>query len=91
VVVLVSATTRRKMSRFFATALLSVCLVAPGATVYAQDHDRDHQTHQWTADEDPHWHQYLKEHHKKDHDWAHANKREQRDYWKWRDAHPDAH
>jgi hypothetical protein len=79
------------MSRFFTTALLSVCLLAPATAIYAQDHDRDHATHQWSASEDPYWHQYLKEHHKKDHDWSKANKREREEYWKWRDAHPDAH
>jgi len=26
-----------------------------------------------------------------DHDWEKASKREQKDYWKWRDAHPDDH
>ena len=77
------------MSRFFATALFSVSLMAPATAVYAQDHDRDHSRHEWTANEDPYWHQYLKEHHKKDHDWAKAKKREQEDYWKWREAHHD--
>lgn len=78
------------MSRFFATALLSLCLIAPATAVYAQDHDREHQQHQWNEHEDHYWRQYLKEHHKREHDWAHASRREQRDYWKWRDAHSDA-
>ncbi len=78
------------MSRFLLAAALGISLLVPVGAI-AQDHDRDHQTHQWTANEDPHWHEYLKEHHKKDHDWDHANKKEQRDYWKWRDSHPDAH
>jgi hypothetical protein len=77
------------MKRYLGTLFLGVSLLAPTA-IYAQDHDRDRRTHQWSADEDPHWHQYLKEHNKKDHDWSHAKKREQKDYWKWRDAHPDA-
>lgn len=83
------------MRRYLGTLVVGISMLAPvvgismlaPATIYAQDHDR----HTWSADEDPHWHQYLKEHKKKDHDWAHASKREQRDYWKWRDAHPDAH
>ena len=80
------------MSRLFGTAVLSIALLSPVAVVNAQDHDRDHQaTHQWNDNENPAWHQYLKEHHKKDHDWDKASKREQKDYWKWRDAHPDAH
>jgi hypothetical protein len=78
------------MRRYLGTLFLGVSLLAAPAALYAQDHDRAHQ-HAWTADEDPHWHQYLKEHHKKEHDWGHASKREQRDYWKWRDAHPDTH
>ena len=74
------------MSRFLTAAALSIGLLVPFGAI-AQDHDH----HVWTAQEDPSWHQYLKEHHKKDHDWAKANKKEQADYWKWRDAHPDAH
>jgi hypothetical protein len=75
------------MRRMIGALVLSLGLLAPMAVMTAQDHDR----HVWADTEDPHWHQYLKEHHKKDHDWAHASKKEQRDYWKWRDAHPDAH
>jgi hypothetical protein len=70
------------VSRFFAATLLSICLLGPVA---------GQTRHEWNDREDPYWHQYLKEHHKKEHDWAHASKKEQRDYWKWRDAHPDAH
>jgi hypothetical protein len=47
--------------------------------------------HQWNDGENTAWHQYLKEHHKKDHEWAKANKREQAAYWKWRDQHKDIH
>ena len=80
------------MLRFVGAFVLSIGLVASAGMAAAQDHDRDHdqRTHQWADTEDVHWHAYLKEHHKKDHDWSHASKREQRDYWKWRDAHPDA-
>jgi hypothetical protein len=76
------------MLRYIGALMLSVSLLAP-VTVYAQD--RDHATHQWNDNENQYWHQYLKEHHKKDHDWAKAKKSEQSDYWKWRDAHPDKH
>jgi hypothetical protein len=79
------------MLREFTAFVLGVSLLASSAVVIAQDHDRDRPAHQWSAQEDPHWHQYLKEHQKKDHDWDHATKREQAAYWKWRDAHPDAH
>lgn len=73
------------MLRYLGTLCLGVSLLAPVALM-AQDHD-----HHWNDNENTAWHQYLREHHKKDHDWAHASKKEQRDYWKWRDAHPDAH
>lgn len=80
------------MLRSIGAFVLGISLLAPAAlNARYQDHDRDHQQHQWTEHEDQYWHQYLKEHHKKEHDWAHASKREQKDYWKWRDAHPDAH
>lgn len=59
--------------------------------VTAQDHDRPRQEHQWNDHEGQFWHQYLKDHKKKDHDWTKASKREQKAYWKWRDAHPDDH
>lgn len=85
-----------EMSRFLGAAVLGISLMMPVAIVHAQDHDRDHdtmqaKTHEWNEHEDQAWHSYLKERHKKDHDWAKASKREQKDYWKWRDAHPDSH
>lgn len=81
------------MSRFLGAAVLGICLLgaaalAPVAVVNAQDQAMP--AHQWNDHEDQVWHQYLKDHHKKDHDWAKASKREQKDYWKWRDQHPDA-
>jgi hypothetical protein len=79
------------MLRNLTAFVLGVSLLASTAVVTAQDQGRDHQTHQWSAQEDPHWHQYLKAQNKKDHDWSQATKREQTAYWKWRDAHPDAH
>lgn len=75
------------MLRHLSTLVLGAALLAPAALM-AQDHDR----HVWNDQrESPAWHQYLKERHKKDHDWSKANKKEQSDYWKWRDAHPDTH
>jgi hypothetical protein len=79
------------MLRNLTAFVLGVSLLASTAVVTAQDQGRDHQTHQWSAQEDPRWHQYLKAQNKKDHDWSQATKREQTAYWKWRDAHPDAH
>lgn len=81
------------MSRFLGVAVLGFCLMTSVAVISAQKSyadQTDMQKHQWSDQEDPHWRDYLKEHHKKYHDWKKASKREQKDYWKWRDAHPDA-
>jgi hypothetical protein len=72
------------MTKFFGSLVLGVCLLVPIGTLYADEH-------QWNDGENAAWHQYLKEHHKKDHDWAKAKKKEQTDYWKWRDQHRDIH
>ena len=80
------------MSRLVSVLVLSISLLAPVYVVTAQDHDQKSahpMTHQWSDHEDKYWHEYEKEHHHKDHDWAKANKREQNNYWKWRDKHPD--
>ena len=83
------------MSKLFASLCLSLCLLTPTVALHAQDHpDHDqmqHNSHQWNDSENEPWHQYLKEHHKKDHDWSKASKREQTAYWKWRDQHRDSH
>lgn len=80
------------MQKFLISAALGMCLLTPVGALNAQEHhDQVANTHQWNDNENQAWHQYLKEHHKKDHEWAKASKREQKDYWKWRDAHPDAH
>jgi hypothetical protein len=81
------------MSRFIGAAVLGVCLMASVAIVSAQAQDMAQNGtpgHQWNDHEDQVWHQYLKDHHRKDHDWAKASKREQKEYWKWRDKHPDS-
>lgn len=76
------------MLRYLGAFVLGIGLLTPVAVdARYQDHDR----HVWSDTENPTWHQYLKEKHKKDHEWAKASKKEQKDYWKWRDAHPDAH
>jgi hypothetical protein len=80
------------MSRYLGLALLGVCLTIPAAIVSVQQtYAAQAPQHQWSDQEDPHWRAYLKERHRNYHDWQKASKREQRDYWKWRDAHPDAH
>lgn len=74
------------MRRYLTALVLGFSLLAP-SVITAQDHDRP--KHEWSDQENTHWHQYLKEQHKKDHDWDKSTKREQKAYWKWRDAHPD--
>jgi hypothetical protein len=74
------------MLKALSVMVLGVGLLAPIApTMYAQDH-----RHEWNDGERDAWHRYLKEKHIKDHEWDHASKRERANYWKWRDAHPDA-
>lgn len=79
------------MKKILGSLALSFCLLAPIGALNAQDHQdrQDHASHQWNDNENANWHQYLKEHHKKDHDWDKASKREQSSYWKWRDQHPE--
>ena len=84
-----------RIERILSAFVLSVALMTPvvmkaqptGGVAMFQDHDR----HEFTADDEKAWHDWLKQQHKKDHDWAKASKREQSQYWKWRDAHRDDH
>jgi hypothetical protein len=78
------------MLRLFGATVLGFCLITSVAAVKAQPAPVPLQTHVWNDREDPHWRDYLKERHKQYHDWKKATKREQREYWKWRDKHPDA-
>jgi len=75
------------MKRFAGALVLTLGMLLPMGVAIAQDHPH----HEWADSENPTWHQYLKDHHRKDHEWAKATKREQSAYWKWRDQHPDAH
>jgi hypothetical protein len=72
------------MSKLLASLALATCLLTPAAVTFAQDHPP---AHVWNDGENDHWHQFLKETHRKDHEWAKATKREQAAYWKWRDQH----
>jgi len=85
------------MKRFAGTLALAVGLMLPLGVACAQDHAQEHQDrrdrprHEWNDSENGAWHQYLREHHKRDRDWSRASKREQRNYWKWREQHQDVH
>ena len=82
-----------KIAKIVSTFALGMALVSPviakaqpaghAAVAMYDDHN---QNRQFTSDDDAAWHQWLKEHHKKDHDWSKASKREQQQFWKWRDA-----
>jgi len=74
------------MSKLIASLALATCLLTPAATTYAQDH-HDPPAHVWNDSENDHWHQFLKETKRKDHEWDKATKRERAAYWKWRDQH----
>jgi len=78
------------MLRYLGALVLGVSLLGSVAVAAADDHDRAVQRHEWNDHENQYWHQYLKEHRRKDHEWEKATKKEQRNYWKWRDSHPDA-
>jgi hypothetical protein len=83
--------------RYFKMSMLCGALVLPIA-VRAQEtrpeprryEDRaHHDSHEWNDKEAQAYRRYLQEHHKKDHDFAKASKREKQDYWNWRHNHPD--
>lgn len=82
------------MRRFLHTILLGAALLAP-LTIRADDHpkryyDRDHKDyHEWNDREQQAYLRFLDERHFAHHDWHHASKAEQRDYWKWRHDHAD--
>ena len=88
------------MKRCAGALILTMGLMLPMGAAFAQDHSQDHHDrkdrqerprHEWSDSENSSWHQYLKEHHKKDREWTRASKRDQTNYWKWRDQHPDVH
>lgn len=86
--------------RYIASLFLSAALAAPvsimalpvpqQASVQVRVYDKDHKDyHNWDDNENRAWGQYITENHKKSHEFSKANKKEQRDYWNWRHAHPD--
>jgi hypothetical protein len=51
--------------------------------------DREHKDyHQWDDAENRAWRKWLTENHRKDHEFAKADRKEQEEYWKWRHEHP---
>lgn len=52
--------------------------------------DKEHNdSHVWNSAEDSAWRRYLSDKHRTYHDFSKADEKEQKDYWKWRHAHPD--
>lgn len=46
--------------------------------------------HAWNAQEDQAYRRYLEERHQSYREYDRLNKKDQRDYWKWRHSHPDS-
>jgi hypothetical protein len=87
-------------NRCLASIFLSAALVAPASVIAAPKpqeagvqvrvYDKDHKDyHNWDAHENAAWGRFIVENHRKDHEYAHADKKEQREYWNWRHSHPD--
>jgi hypothetical protein len=86
---------------YLASLLLTAALAAPLSVIAApapqDDHDRQNRVydkkhkdyHNWDANENRSWNQYLSENHRESHEYTRANKREQSQYWNWRHSHPD--
>jgi hypothetical protein len=85
--------------RYVASLFLTAALAAPVSMIAApvpQDgvqvrvYDRDHKDyHNWDDHERHAWGVFLTDNHRKDHEYAHANRKEQSEYWNWRHSHPD--
>lgn len=87
------------MQKFLSRLILGMSLVMPIA-IQAQDHDDHHSNkryydkahkdyHEWNSDEEANYRKWQKETHRKDHEFDHANKREQQEYWNSRHEHSD--
>ena len=87
----------QKIHKYVASFFLSASLVAP-AVIFAKptqqespryyDSERK-EYHQWNDKEQVAWQKFLAEKHRKDHEFARADKKEQQEYWAWRHSHPD--
>jgi hypothetical protein len=86
------------MNRYLSACLLSTCLLVPMAVRADDDnhqqnkryYDRDAKDwHEWNQNEDQVYHRYLQDQHLTNHDWAKANRKEQKAYYRWRHNHPD--
>ncbi|HXA78601.1 MAG TPA: hypothetical protein VNV41_15820 [Candidatus Acidoferrales bacterium] len=90
----------RHTHRYITSLFLAAALTAPVAIMAApipqeagvqvRVYDRDHKDyHNWDDHENRAWGIFLTNNHRKNHEYAKANRREQSNYWKWRHEHPD--
>jgi hypothetical protein len=90
----------RLSHRFISSLLLAAALAAPVAImaspgpnddgVQVRVYDSRHKDyHNWDDRENKSWGVYLSNNHKRNHEYAKSNRREQNNYWNWRHAHPD--
>jgi len=88
------------MHRYLSALVLSAALLTPVAVTAAKDDDHRHKVkryydkdshdwHEWNEREDSAYRRYLQEQHRANREWAKANRKQQREYWKWRHSHPD--
>jgi hypothetical protein len=86
---------RDYIASLFLTAVLvapvsMMATPAPEEGVQVRVYDKDHKDyHNWDDNENRNWGQFLTENHRKSHEFAKSNKKEQSQYWKWRHSHPD--
>lgn len=87
-----------KSYRYIGAIFLATALTAPIAVIAApapqavqvRVYDSEHKDyHNWDDHENAAWGRFLAENHRKDHEYAKANAKEQREYWNWRHSHPD--
>ena len=89
---------------FLLTAALAAPVVVRAASVPAgqdehrDDHDKDNKRvydrdhkdyHNWDANEDRRYREYLKEKHREYRPFVELKVEEQSEYWNWRHSHPD--
>ena len=86
--------------RYIISLFLAAAIAAPLATLAApapnddgvqvRVYDSNHKDyHNWDDNENRQWGIFLTNNHRKSHEFAKANRKEQSEYWNWRHAHPD--
>ncbi len=82
------------LAALFVTAALTAPVAIKAAPARQEDRDRvydkEHKDyHHWDDKENAAWKRFLAEKHRKEHEFAKANEKEQAEYWEWRHSHPD--